>query len=193
MRPHLGWFRHGSQGQYHHVEYLGVHATRLSRSLEGNQAGRVEREKGRWRQRRRRRRWRGANVLLGEERRGWRSKEVSINNARPRLETWKTARLITLLLSLSCLRLYPYARQSGGAPLLLRSSSLCAPLQTNIVATHETYRALCYFFLFLSLSFYLSLPVPTSLSLPLLTRNVRAFSRSIRRSAFLFECVMASG
>jgi len=44
------------------------------------------------------------------------SKEVSINNARPRLETWKTARLITLLLSLSCLRLYPYARQSGGAP-----------------------------------------------------------------------------
>lgn len=121
MPPRLGWSRHGSQGQYHHAQYLGVHATRLSRSSEGNQAGRVEQEKGRWR-RRRRRRGRGANALLGEERRGWRSKEVSINNARPRLETWKTARLITLLLSLSCLRLYPYARQSGGAPLLLRLS-----------------------------------------------------------------------
>lgn len=104
------------------TEYLGVHATRLSRSSEGNQTGRVEQEKGRWLRRRRRRRRRGANALLGEERRGWRSKEVSINNARPRLETWKTARLITLLLSLSCLRLYPYARQSGGAPLLLRLS-----------------------------------------------------------------------
>lgn len=109
----------------------------------GNLAGRVEREKK-------------ANEggKRGEEQRRWRSKEVSINNARPRLETWKTARLITLLLSLSCLRLYPYARQSGGelSPSLFfflsleRSASLRLPLflGTNAVADSWDLSSLCY-------------------------------------------------
>lgn len=44
-----------------------------------------------------------------------------------------------------------------------------------------------------SLSVSRSLSPPLPLSLPLLTRNVRAFSRSIHRSAFLLERVMASG
>lgn len=63
----------------------------------------------------------------GEEERG-RKKSPSITHVRAS-KTWKTARLITLLHSLSCLRLY--ARQSGEEP------SLGPPPRTN--AAPQTY------------------------------------------------------